>query len=295
MNHIDAIGELLHARLQIQRNRRHLAESRVCHLKRLVGIACIELRVDLVARDDVACEAPSPGLRHLQFSDGGVVGKHDLGCALTAQRISEHELVLRDKPGARVDIQRDLLRVGHHERHHAVFTAVELIVTEVAQRVGSVQRLSQYQMGKPAVVLDELLLRCLLGGNRRHRTRAMIVRAAFTRFDHYRVVTIEARAADSLLERQPVVLQIQHQRFLELTGFKGRPWRWHLQARPGFALQLQLQRFDSLQCFAATDRRDRRVDDLARLGSASARPASPDLLLPKRVTCTATEQTGVFA
>ena len=69
---------------------------------------------------------------------------------------------------------------------------------------------------------------------------------------------------DALLEMQPVVLQIEDERFLKRARFKRRARRRHLQARPRFALQLKLQRFDALQRFAATDRRHRSVDDLAR-------------------------------
>jgi len=157
------LGQLLHGRLEVEWRRRDLAESRGGHLERLVRDRRVEHGLDLVADQDVAGLPEGPAARHLQLPARDVVAEEDLRRLLAGQRIGEDELVLGDEIGGRVDIQGDLLGVGHRERDDVVFAVVEAVLPQVAERAGAVQRLAQDQVGQASVELHELRLATALG------------------------------------------------------------------------------------------------------------------------------------
>ena len=180
------------------------------------------------------------------------------------ERIDEDQLVLRHQAAGGVDVHRDLLRVGHHEREHVVRLALERILSERTQRRFAIERLAQQQVRQAAVVLNELLLARLRDRNGRDRVRAVIVVRALPDLITIVLLPVKPAPLAALLELQAIVLQVQQQRFLLRAGFERRRGGRHLQARPVLAFEPQTHDLDRAQRLGAADCVDRTIEHRTR-------------------------------
>ena len=137
---------------------------------------------------------------------------------------------------------------------------LELVLAEITQGIGAVERLAKNQVRQAPVVLDELLLGRLLGGNRRDGFCAVVVGIAFAVDNGDRVVAVEAEATGLLLEAQPVFLEVDQQRLIEAAALERRRGRRHLKARKGLAAQLEPHDLDGAQRLGAAIRLDRPIE-----------------------------------
>jgi hypothetical protein len=145
--------------------------------ERVIRDRRVEFRLQRIARLVLAELSQGPAARHLVVPDLLVVAEDDLGSLDALERVDEEQLVLRDKSGRLIDVERHLLRVGHHEGQHVLALAVEVVLAEVAQRSRAVERLAQEQVRQAPLVLRELLLARLVWRDRGHSLRAVVVGA----------------------------------------------------------------------------------------------------------------------